>query len=97
VKACQEAIGEEVFTALLEQDRLRQASSEVVFLRETDERMEAEIREMLRQKGTTTVAEVRDHFGTSRKYAVAYLEHLDAAGVTRRVGDARQLRNPPSP
>ena len=97
VKACQEALGEEVFAALLEQDRLRQVSPEVVFLRETDEKMEAEIRQMLREKGTTTVAEVRDHFGTSRKYALAYLEHLDAIGITVRVGDERRLRNPSAP
>jgi selenocysteine-specific elongation factor len=72
-------------------------SAEVVFLRETDEKMEAEIRQMLREKGTTTVAEVRDHFGTSRKYALAYLEHLDAIGITVRVGDERRLRNPSAP
>ncbi len=97
VKACQEALGEEVFAALVEQDRLRQVSAEVVFLRETDEKMEAEIRQMLTRKGTTTVAEVRDHFGTSRKYALAYLEHLDAIGITVRVGDERRLRNPSTP
>jgi selenocysteine-specific elongation factor len=31
-------------------------------------------------------------FGTSRKYAQALLEHLDDRRVTRRVGDARVLR-----
>lgn len=38
-----------------------------------------------------TVAEVRDMFGTSRKYALALLEHLDDAHVTRRSGDVRTL------
>jgi selenocysteine-specific elongation factor len=30
-------------------------------------------------------------FNTSRKYAIAFLEHLDEARVTRRVGDERVL------
>ncbi len=42
--------------------------------------------------GQVTLAEVRDLFGTSRKYAQAFLEHLDDLKLTRRVGDARVLR-----
>ena len=41
---------------------------------------------------TLTVAQVRDHFTTSRKYALALMEHLDAIGVTVRDGDARRLK-----
>ena len=41
---------------------------------------------------TITVAEVRDLFDTSRKYALGVLEHLDATGITRRVGDHRVLK-----
>jgi selenocysteine-specific elongation factor len=39
--------------------------------------------------GKITLAEVRDMFQTSRKYAQALMEHLDAEKVTRRVGDER--------
>jgi selenocysteine-specific elongation factor len=46
--------------------------------------------------GSVSLAEVRDLFGTSRKYAQAFLEHLDARRVTRRVGDLRVLRAPPA-
>jgi selenocysteine-specific elongation factor len=42
--------------------------------------------------GSATIASVRDELGTSRKYAQAVLEHLDAAKVTRRRGDAHVLR-----
>jgi selenocysteine-specific elongation factor len=42
--------------------------------------------------GQATIAGVRDELGTSRKYAQALLEHLDAEKVTRRVGDAHVLR-----
>ena len=36
-----------------------------------------------------TVAQVRDALGTTRKYILPVLAHLDAAGVTRRRGDFR--------
>ena len=39
--------------------------------------------------GKITLAEVRDMFQTSRKYAQALMEHLDGEKVTRRVGDER--------
>ncbi|MCC7363060.1 MAG: selenocysteine-specific translation elongation factor [Dehalococcoidia bacterium] len=45
----------------------------------------------IEREGTVTLAQVRDQFGTTRKYAQALLDHLDSHGVTRRVGDARQL------
>jgi selenocysteine-specific elongation factor len=41
--------------------------------------------------GEITVAAVRDRYGTSRKYALALLEHLDDERITRRVGDRRIL------
>jgi selenocysteine-specific elongation factor len=92
VKMCVESVGDEVYAALLDRGRLRQVSSEVVFLEETYQAMVVRVREVLREKGTLTVAEARDLFGTSRKYVLALLEHLDAQGVTQRVGDERRLR-----
>ncbi|MGQ0548265.1 MAG: selenocysteine-specific translation elongation factor [Armatimonadota bacterium] len=47
--------------------------------------------EMLRSGGDVTVASVRDRLQTSRRYALALLEYLDTARVTRRVGDRRAL------
>ena len=44
-------------------------------------------------QSTFTVADVRDRLQTSRKYAVAYLEHLDKAGITLRKGDTRMMRS----
>ncbi len=38
-----------------------------------------------------TVRQLRDRLGTSRKYVLAFLEHLDARAVTRRVGEVRVL------
>jgi selenocysteine-specific elongation factor len=36
-----------------------------------------------------TVSALRERIGTSRKFAVPLLEHLDRTGVTRRSGDLR--------
>ena len=47
---------------------------------------------VIERDGSITLAGARDELGTSRKYAQAYLEHLDAEHVTLRRGDERVLR-----
>jgi selenocysteine-specific elongation factor len=42
--------------------------------------------------GSVTLAQLRDATGTSRKWAQALLERMDADGITRRIGDERVLR-----
>jgi selenocysteine-specific elongation factor len=48
--------------------------------------------DICRRDGGTTIAELRDELGTSRRYAQALLEHLDAAKVTVRRDDRHVLR-----
>ena len=67
----------------------------VVFGAEAYRELVERITEHLRRESTITLAQVRDMFATSRKYAQALLEHLDRRRVTRRVGDARVLRERP--
>ena len=86
------SVGSEVFQALLDQGRLVKVSDEVAFAPAAYAQMVAQIREFLAREGSITVAQARDLLQTSRKYALALLEHLDAQRVTRRVGDARVLR-----
>jgi selenocysteine-specific elongation factor len=50
-----------------------------------------EIKTVCREKGEITLAGFRDRLKTSRKYAQAWLEYSDTAGITRRVGDSRVL------
>ena len=47
------------------------------------------VRAALRDRGTVTVADVRDLLGSTRKYVLPILNRLDAEGVTRRRGDDR--------
>lgn len=91
VKEAAALIGEEVLGVLLARGDLVQVSPEVLFLRQTYEEMVERIRAHIRQHGSITLAQVRDLFQTSRKYAQALLEYLDGAGITRRVGDERVL------
>ena len=50
--------------------------------------------EIVRASGDrgVTVSALRAELGTSRKYAVPLMEHLDRTGVTRREGDLRFAR-----
>jgi selenocysteine-specific elongation factor len=50
-----------------------------------------QVKTVCREEGEISLAGFRDRLGTSRKYAQAWLEYADDAGVTRRVGDARVL------
>ena len=47
--------------------------------------------EYLEARGEATVSELKNALGTTRKYAVPILEHLDRLGVTRRAADKRKL------
>jgi selenocysteine-specific elongation factor len=55
------------------------------------ERMMSLLREFFSGKGEMTVAEFRDLLNTSRKYALPFLEYLDARKITIRTGDVRKI------
>ena len=84
--------GEELVNALVELDELVPVSGEVLFRKQDYDSMVARVHAALKDKGQITHGEVRDMFNTSRKYAQALLEHLDATGITRRDGDFRRLK-----
>ncbi len=93
VAASEEQVGPGVLAALLERGDLVKVSSEVLFAGETYKEMVARITDHLRRDGKVTVAQVRDLFNTSRKYALGLLEYLDDQQITRRIGDERVLRS----
>ena len=92
VKECQAEIGEDLYAALVDLGDLVMVSADVVFRRMDYEKMIQQIRQLLTNRGTLTAAEARDHFNTSRRYVLAFLEHLDGIGVTQREGDIRRLK-----
>jgi selenocysteine-specific elongation factor len=88
----QAEIGEEILNALSELNELVAVSPEVIFRKQDYDLAVAKIVSILQENGKVSLAEVRDLFNTSRKYAQALLEHLDAIGITVRAGDYRKLR-----
>jgi len=84
----------ELVSYLEEQGKVVDAGDGVVFAASAYQEMVERIVEHLKREGAITLAQVRDMFGTSRKYAQALLEYLDLRRVTRRVGDERVLRSP---
>ncbi len=65
------------------------AGDGVVFSQEAYAEMLAGVLELIDDAGSVSLAQVRDRFGTSRRYAQALLEHLDGLQVTVRRGDER--------
>jgi selenocysteine-specific elongation factor len=82
----------DILSALIHRGTLVRLSEDVLLLRETYDAMVAGIVDFIRANGSMTVAQVRDQFGTSRKYALALMERLDELKITKRVGDERVLR-----
>ncbi len=91
-KECSAELGEELFNALLEQGQLIAVSAEVVFRPREVEAMQNWVVEHLHAHSSLTVIEFRDHYQTSRRYALAFLEYLDSQGLTLREDEARRLR-----
>ncbi|MBM3949316.1 MAG: selenocysteine-specific translation elongation factor [SAR202 cluster bacterium] len=83
---------EEVLALLAERGDVVRVGDAVVFSAKAYQEMVDKIRQCIAERGQITVADVRDMFDTSRKYALSLMEHLDQQKVTRRVGDARVLR-----
>ncbi|MDO9085452.1 MAG: selenocysteine-specific translation elongation factor [Anaerolineaceae bacterium] len=92
VKDCITTFGEELVNYLFAEKFLVSVSNDVAFLNEHYLEMQNWVISKIDSTGSLTAAEFRDKFQTSRKYALAFLEHLDSKGLTLREGDIRRLR-----
>ena len=97
VKECKALVGDALYFALVDLGQLRPLNDEVVYATPVYTDLIARLEGHLRQHGAITAADARDLLGTSRKYAIALLEHLDELRLTRRVGDRRELVRPLPP
>jgi len=87
------SIGEDLVTALVESGQLVKLNEDVLLLGAIFREMKEAVINHIQETGSITLAELRDKFNTSRKYALAVLEYLDQTGVTIRQGDIRKLRH----
>jgi len=90
-KEADAAVGPAVVAALIARGDVVQVAPDVLFDAAGYAELRSGVLAHLATHPQITVADLRDRFETSRKYALALLEHLDRLRVTRRVGDARVL------
>lgn len=91
VKESRLTLGDELYEAGLAMGHYVQISEDVVYRRTDLEGYVEAITTHLKNHESVTAAEVRDLLDTSRKYAIALLDHLDRQHITRRMGDSRIL------
>ena len=93
MKECGRLLGEEVLNVLIEQEKLIPVLNDVVFVKEDYLKMLNFVQKHIETNGSISVAEFRDNFQTSRKYALGFLEYIDLIGITIREGDFRKFRH----
>ena len=82
----------ELVEMLVEQGRLVRVGADLFYGRSEFDGMVDAARAALTANGSLSLAEARDLWQTSRKYAQAVIEEMDNRHITRRVGDTRVLR-----
>ena len=85
-------IADEVLESLGAGGRLVRVASNLAYEAQSFEEIRRSVVKLIDDRGKIDVAGLRDHFGSSRKYCLPILEHLDSVGITRRVGDFRVRR-----
>ena len=85
-------ISADLIEGLLSSQKLVAVSDQVVFTPEALTQMRQWVQKTILTSGELSLAQFRDHFKTSRKYAAAVLEYFDSTGFTFRKGDVRGLR-----
>ncbi|GER87358.1 hypothetical protein KDW_15200 [Dictyobacter vulcani] len=81
--------GVDVIGALLEQGKLVKIGDGLLFSNTAYTTALSKIVSYMHAHGKITVAEARDVLGTTRKYILPLLEHMDALRLTQRLGDER--------
>ena len=82
---------DDILVLLENQNRVVRISDSIVYHYDVYKEMVQRIQSHLESFKEISVAEVRDMFKASRKYALALMEYLDARQVTKRIGDKRVL------
>jgi selenocysteine-specific elongation factor len=86
-----DAKARQVMRFLIENGEVTELALDVVLLRENFDRMKSRVAEFISTNGPSTVSQLRQALGSSRRVVVPLLERLDRDGVTRRAGDKRSL------
>jgi selenocysteine-specific elongation factor len=82
-------LGQAVFRRLVDDGILVRVGEDVFLHRDRHQAMRDRVVAHLQKQPSINVGTMKELFGVSRKYAIPYLEHLDAIRITRRQGDER--------
>ncbi len=82
-------LDDELVTALEHLGLVVRVSADVIFAAAALDTARAGTLATIDREGSVSLAQFRDQFQTSRKYAQAVLEYLDRQRVTRRIGNER--------
>jgi selenocysteine-specific elongation factor len=74
---------------MIESGRLVRVTSELAYTRRQWDEIERGLAAHFAGAPRLAMADFKNRFQVSRKYAVPLLEHLDRLGITRREGDER--------
>ncbi|MHC5075342.1 MAG: SelB domain-containing protein, partial [Planctomycetota bacterium] len=77
---------------LLEQQILVKVEKDICFHQKAIEKAEGLLREYIQKEGCLESVKFKYLLDTTRKYAIPLLDHFDKAGITRRVGYTRYLK-----
>jgi selenocysteine-specific elongation factor len=83
---------DKVLGLLVDQGTIARLKDDVLLHRDAVKEAIELITAAIRGKGPIEAAQFRDLVGTTRKYVIPLLEHLDDLGVTQRSGNQRVLR-----
>jgi selenocysteine-specific elongation factor len=81
----------DLINLIISQGQVVKTAAGVIFSASSYSDMTAKVLACIKAKGKITLAETRDMFQTSRKYALALLESLDENKLTKRMGDDRVI------
>lgn len=84
-------IDPELLAWAIQRQLLVRVANDIFFLPSTYAELLAWVETTITTNGSVEVGQLRNHFGTTRRYALAFLEHLDERKITRRVGEGRLL------
>ena len=74
---------------LIRMDKVVDVGPDLIMLTSAYETLVGSIRGHIEGKGPSTVSDLRQALGVSRRIAIPLLERLDRVGLTRREGDLR--------
>jgi selenocysteine-specific elongation factor len=82
-------LAQAVFRRLVDDGTLVRIGEDIFLHRDSHQALRERILARFKEQPSINVGTMKELFGVSRKYAIPFLEHLDAIRMTRRQGDER--------